>query len=220
MSSLPFTPIVRVPKAKRDRSKEEFTIHTARWGGKSPETHTLATWESLGKTYLYVRLEQFEKFTSEFNDMNEYLYKEKLVLCYMSDKAIEMADGSKSFVPYGDWKLKFKVTQKMIDAVKAHKAKNTDMIKLLARADQKIKDKHIAKMLSEYAGVAGKAEPIPETIQKIVSKDLESFIEDDKELTRLVKECYPLITVVGHAGDWRVNKLEANELVTYINAKN
>ncbi len=217
LSSLPYTLTVRVPKAKRDRTKEMFTVHTAKWGGKSPETITLERAETSGKTYLYVKFEQFDSFKEEMSDMYSYLANQNLRLCYLTEKSIEMVEGSKFFKRYQDWKSDFSPNKKTIDAVKSIKALNYNIVKFLSKAESKIKDKHIVKMLKEYDGIGLKTDSIPETIQKIVSKDLASFIEEDKELTRLVKECYPL---VGQVATDYANKTLANEIVIYINAKN
>jgi hypothetical protein len=73
-------------------------------------------------------------------------------------------------------------------------------------------------MINEYATLPVQGLILPDSIMKIVSDEVKDFSDDDKELTRLVNECYPLISTLAYI-DHRISKKEANELVTYINAK-
>lgn len=218
LSSLPFTPVVREPRATRDRTKEEFTLHVMGYGDrKHTQTTTLAAVVGGNWSYVWAPYKDYEKLQKEFTDLMHFFEEQKTKLCFVTDKTLDMLEGCDKFVKYADWKANFKPTAAMVTHVKSQKATNTNVINLLRRADLKVKDKHIAKMMEEYGGLS-KGKYIPESLYKMVFDEVKSFIEDDKELTRLVKECYSLVGVVADL-EHRFKKNEANELVTYINAK-
>jgi hypothetical protein len=217
LSSLPYTPITREARAKRDRTKEMFTIHVASCHGKSPRTQTLASLVSDNYKYLYVKFADYEKFEAEFKDLADFLDKD-YGLCALTDASIEMVEGCELFSRYEDWKKEFKAPAALLKTVKGMKAKNIQAMTLLAKTSEKIKDKHVTAMLAEYKGLDGKSFA-PETICKIVSEDVKSFLEDDKTLAQLLKETYPLVNTVADQCDWKLKSKDADELAFYINAK-
>lgn len=220
LSCLPYTPAVRVPKAKRDRTKEMFTIHECTGHGKSPNTTTIEKVETDARyTYLYVPFSQWDKLENEFNDLANYLDLTKHVLCAMTEDSIDMVSGCKHFKAYTDWKTNFKVDAKLLHVMKRAKGKNHDDMKLLNRSSVAIKDKHLAKMVTEYASLNVKLEtPVPDTLMRWAKDDLADFIADDEKLTKLLKEEYSLIKAVS-GNDWRVGTQQVDELIYYINAK-
>jgi hypothetical protein len=221
LSTLPFTPTVRVPRAKQDRTKEMFTIHECDNNGKHPLTTTLADVSVKAHTYLYVNLKDYDKYKDEFAKMDDYLYAYHYKPCALSDDSIKLVlNGSKKFETYENWKKNFNADSKTLKAAKNQKYKNHKVIEILKRADQKIKCKHTTKMIEEYDSAKGGHNiNIPEPIIKLVANEIASYIEDDKKLTELVETEYPLILTVKEVSDYRLQKKDANELVFYINAK-
>lgn len=218
LSTLPYTPVVRIPKAKRDRTKEMFTIHYFDSSGKHPDTTTIESVVSQKKEYVFASLKDCDKYRDEFMGLVDYMHQVNKKVCVLSEDSINMVANCANFVPYEKWKSDFKPSAKLLQQAKHAKAKNLSAIRLLKKADKPIKDKHLAKMLNEYALILNKEQEVPATIMKWVEDELKDFVEDDKELTRLINECYPLIETVTH-NDYRVGTKQVNELVYYINAK-
>lgn len=222
LTALPYTPIVRTPREKgADRSKEMFTIHECDKEGKHPRTKTLEMVEADSDIYLYVNYTDFEKYKTEFAKSYSFLASLGYQTCFLTDKSIAMVYKSKSFVQYETWKLKFKVTKEILGACFANKCENKGAMAILLHAKEKIKDKHLAKMLDTYEGIVenGVVAP-PETIMNMVAKEIAEFEKDDALLTKLLKTSYPLINVLVQVDDYKISDLgPANELVHYINSK-
>jgi len=227
--SLPYTPPVRVPKEKADRTKEMFTVHEVRGNRKSPRTTTLADAENSAQKYLYVAYDKFDSMKEELIDMADFfqmhMNSDNLNICALTDKSIELIGGSDSFVPYKEWKRNFKPSAELLRKVKAIKAENTVSMVVLEKAIKKIKDAHVAKMINEYAGVDAKKhsdDVMPKSVVNWLAKELGDFEKNDKELSELLQNKYPLVPSYASCfSAWnRVKPEHADELVLYINAKN
>ncbi len=219
LSSLPFTPVVRIPKAKRDRTKEMFTIHDCTNVRKSPMTTTLEEITNDGTNWMYINFKEYGFMKSELTEMAEFLAKEGYTVCALTDETIEMVEGDSHFKSYREWKDAFKPGAKTIASAKNGKSKNISLIKMLKKATDKIKDKHIAKMMDEYSLIINKDHDVPETITKMIQDEIDAFVTEDEKLTKLVEKTYPLLNLVVRE-DWRYGHKDVNELVFYINAKN
>ncbi len=217
LSCLPYTPTVRIPKAKRDRTKEMFTMHESTGSGKSPKTTTIETVQATSDVYYYVPFKQYEKFENEFNDLFEYMDKQKITLCAMTEDSISMVQGCKQFKSYTEWKTNFKPDAKTLARMKGSKAKNHKQVNLLKRSKESIKDKHVAHMLNEYKNNVIESDIVPKTLLEWCKDDLAHFVAEDEKLTKLIKEVYPLVGALEEG--YRVTTEHVDELIYYINAK-
>src|ERR1035437_806151 len=218
LSTLPYTPTVRIPKAKRDRTKEMFTMHESTGNGKSPKTTTIETVQNTTDTYYYVPYKQYDKFASELNDLFEYMDRQKITLCAMTEDSISMVQGCKQFRSYTEWKTNFKPDAKTLARMKGCKAKNHKEVNLLKRSKETIKDKHVALMLHEYRNNVIESDIVPKTLLEWCKDDLAHFVAEDDKLTKLLDDVYPLVGALQNA--YNVTTGHIDELVYYINAKN
>jgi hypothetical protein len=217
LSTLPYTPTVRIPKAKRDRTKEMFTMHESTGSGKSPKTTTIETVQATSDMYYYIPFKQYDKFENELNDLFHYMDKQKITLCAMTEDSISMVQGCKQFKSYTEWKTNFKPDAKTLARMKGSKAKNCKHVNLLKRSKEAIKDKHVALMLQEYKNNVIESDIVPKTILDWCKDDLAHFVAEDEKLTKLLKEVYPLVGALENA--YNVTTEHVDELIVYINAK-
>lgn len=216
LSSLTFTPTVRQPREKREKEKQEFTIHKYRGGWrKRPRQTTLEKVEASKDKYLYVPFKEFKKYESEFREMREFVEGLGYELCCLAPTAIKNVTGSKSFRSYDNWRATYKPDAKLVASFCSKKAVNKQAMQLLSHATEKIADLALVGMMATYKEIL-KSNPqdVPDAIQEMISKEVKAFEKDDAELTKLLKQSYPLVSMV--EGN---NAATANEIVFYINAK-
>lgn len=219
LTTLPYTPTVRVPKAKKDRTKEMFTVHRANGNGKTPWTTTIEAAESVDETFLYIPLKDWDNFAAQFNDLHEYL---EVVLCGLSEDSIDMVKNCSKFKPYTEWKENFKPTPKQLLVMKAKNAKNMEYMEIFEKCHKDIKDKHFASMAAEYKTFSHfKADSaiMSSTLVGWCKDELSQFAKDDEKLTKMIKEEYPLLKVLDRYNNFYKNGEMSEELVIYINAK-
>lgn len=228
LSSLPYVPAVREQKTKEIRTKEMFIIHEFSNWRKSHKTATLESVATRENKYLYIPLDQYDALKDEMFDIKDFIAQDGYDMCALTDKVIAMIKevGSEHFIPYKDWKKDFKATKKMLEGAKYQKAKNKRVMDCLAKAGIKIKDKHLAKMVDEYAyNVKNHYEmalnqKMPETLIKWITPEIKDFLDDDTELKTLLKDKYSLAeTYAEYISEWRMKKSDSDELVLYINSK-
>lgn len=216
LSTLSFTPTVRQPRERREKEKQEFTVHRYRGGWrKRPKQTTLEKIESSRDRYLYVPFKEFKKYESEFREMREFVEGLGYELCCLAPSAIKTVTGSKSFRSYDNWRAAYKPDAKLIASFCSKKAVNKQAMQLLSQATEKIADLALIGMLATYKEIL-KSNPqdVPEAIKEMISKEVKAFEKDDAELTKLLKQSYPLVSMVEGS-----NTAIANEIVFYINAK-
>ncbi len=216
LSSLPFTPTVREKKEKVEREKLAFTIHRYRGSyRKKPRSTTLERVEASSDKYLYVPFKEFKKYESEFGEMRDFVEGLGYELCCLAPNVISTVMGSKSFRSYDNWRSTYKPDAKLIASFCSKKAMNKKEMQLLSQATLKIADVALVGMLETYKAIL-KSNPqdVPKAIEDMISKEVKAFEKDDAELTKLLKESYPLVRVID--GNLAAT---ANEVVFYINAK-
>jgi hypothetical protein len=215
LSTLPYTMPVREPRETRVKEEQEFTVHNFGAYRKHPRPRTLAKVEKQKEKYLYVKYGEYEKYALEFGDMSEFLDSMGWGLCALSPGSIRTVSGSKHFQTYDSWKAAFKPDAKIVAGICAERAKNKLSMELLSDATTKIKDKALVKMVEAYQPILKNGvRAVPKTIERMVSKEVKEFTDSDSELTKLLRDSYPLISRVTGKGE-----MAANELVIYINAK-
>jgi hypothetical protein len=220
LSCLSYTPVVRVPKAKRDRTKEMFTIHEVHNSGKSPNTTTIQAVEQESQTYLYVSFAEYEKYAAMLQGISKYLDGMKIIPCALTDDSIKMVQGSKKFVSFLEYKKNFKASNELLLDMKFIKSKNIKYMSLLRRSKQEVKDAHVAHMMVEYKPLITRLSiSVPAAIVEWCKDDLAQFVSDDEKLTNLLENKYLLVKAVENGGEWRVSTEQVDELIWYINKK-
>jgi hypothetical protein len=127
-----------------------------------------------------------------------------------------MVKDSKLFKSYENWIAAYVPDVTLTASVCSAKARNKKEMGLLSNATEKILDPVLVEMLKVYQTVL-KSNPlssIPDKIAEMISKEVKAFEKSDAELTKLLKESYPLASRV----EGSFTSI-ANEVVFYINAK-
>lgn len=216
LSTLTYTAPVRTPRASRIKEKEEFTLHRFRHGKKNPKSRTLEGVEASNDKYLYIEYKDWAKMSVEFSKMQNFIECRGFELCAMTPKAIKQVSGHKSFKPYQDWIAKYAPDADLIASVCNKKAKNKDLMGFLLKASTKIADPVLAAMLDLYKTVLkSNPEDVPAQVLAMISNEVEVFEKDDAQLTKTIKDKYPLLSRMSAPVDSTI----ANELVCYINSK-
>lgn len=216
LSTLPYTPIVRVPKAKRDRTKEMFTLHEINgiYESKTPRTVTLA---QVHKTYLYIEFGEYEKMKNKLQEMSDFASSLGYDYCALTKESIRFVQGEKRFTNYHTWLQTYKIDTKMLNAILSEKALNKSVMQMLSHTTVKMKDKEVLKMIETYRPIlksSGATLP-PKSILDTVSKEIKEFKDADEALTDTLKTKYPLLSSVTYSPKEEV----ANEVVLYMNMK-
>ena len=216
LSTLPYTAPVRAARKVVEKEKESFTLHRYRWGRKNLYNTTLERIDSEGENFLYVAFKDWNKYKTEFRNMNDFVEGQGYTLVAVSPKVLKLISSSKRFTPYDKWLAAFKPDAKLIASACAHKAKNAAAMKLLSQATEKIADPILDVMLETYKTILkSNPEKLPPKIHDTVSKEVIAFEKDDAALTKLLGDSYPLVNMVESLNGSKV----ANELVCYINSK-
>jgi hypothetical protein len=214
ISSITVTPKPKAVRVKIQRDKKQFCIHTF-YNWRKDRVHT--TLSDNTQKWLYVSLEQFSGNNSaNLRELNEYLVEggTGLKICGLGDDSIKRVQGDKNFKPLSDWLDAWTANDLAVRSyIKLNVAQNDSIVSRIAKIAG-LKCKILNKAIKAYADYSGKVAPIPTMlVDKVKShKEIVEFSQIDKELTKTLKDQYPLVLEVSS------HKLQ-DELKWYINAK-
>lgn len=214
ISSITVTPKPKAARVKISRDKKQFCIHHF-YSYRKERTHT--TLSDNAQKWLYVDLENFSGDKSaKLRELDEYLREggSRYKICGLSNEAIGRVKTDKNFKPLSDWLDAFKVGDLEVRSyIKLEVAQNQSVVERIAKIAG-LKCKILNKAIKTYADYSGKVMPIPTMIvDKVKShKEIAEFSQIDKELTKTLKDQYPLVLEV-------ISRTLQDELKWYINAK-
>lgn len=213
---------VVLPKAARvvvSRDKQEFCLHTLRYGGRFHHT----TLSGNTQKWFFVPITDagwempagWDRFMLE--GLDDYLRTTANTrICGVAKRSLSMIKGDTNFAPLKNYLDKYKPNKEEIKFAKQMEAKNQEVVWVLEKL-KGIKDKELVDIIAEYKKFsdAGSTKHIPEALMTIAKKEKEvkDFAAQDKKVENLIKTKYPLIE------RYTSHDSHVQELIYYVNAK-